>query len=88
MPYLLEKSSSMIAEVTLGKDVKLGGQTALPYMSYEGANPHRAIVAIEITDREPVEWTDTLKNAWGDVLSDPVAWAKKSSRTRRRNDLS
>jgi acetyl-CoA decarbonylase/synthase complex subunit delta len=81
MPYLVEKNSGKIAEVTLGKGanaVKIGGQTALPYQYYEGDDPNPAIVAIEIFDREPTEWSDTLKDAWGNVLSDPVAWAKKA----------
>ena len=88
MPYLLEKSASMINEVTLGATqadggartgvIKLGGQSSLPYQSYEGANPNRAVVAIEVLDREPAEWSETLKAAWGGVLSDPVAWAKKA----------
>ena len=87
MPYLAEKSSGKINEVTIGalqadggtrtSVVKIGGQTSLPYQSYEGDNPNPAIVAIEVFDIEP-EWSDTLKSVWGNVLSDPVAWAKKA----------
>lgn len=81
MPYLMEKSSGVINEVSLGANrgiVKLGGQGSLPYQSYEGANPNPAIVAIEVTDYAPTGWADTLEKAWGGVLSDPVAWAKKA----------
>lgn len=82
MPYLVEKSTGMINEVTLGGSsrksvVKIGGQSSLPYQSYEGDNPNPSIVAIEIFDKEP-EWGETLMKVWGNVLSDPVAWAKKA----------
>jgi len=88
MPYLMEKSGSAINEVTIGATqaqggtrghvVKLGGQGCLPFQSYEGEHPNRGVVAMEILDRNPVEWADTLKAFWGDALSSPVAWAKKA----------
>jgi acetyl-CoA decarbonylase/synthase complex subunit delta len=36
------------------------------------------LVAIEVQDMEPTDWAPALISAWGAVLSDPAAWAKKA----------
>ncbi|MDR1885754.1 MAG: acetyl-CoA decarbonylase/synthase complex subunit delta [Synergistaceae bacterium] len=86
MPYLLEKSSGTISTVVLGATsenggtrgytLTVGGEGSLPFQSYEGAAPHRAVIAAEISDIEPSGWPDALRDAWGDALRDPAAWAK------------
>ncbi|GHS94989.1 corrinoid/iron-sulfur protein small subunit [Synergistales bacterium] len=88
MPYLTEKSSGSISTVVLGATkenggtrgytLTIGGQNSLPFQNYEGVDPHRAVIAAEILDIEPVSWPDELKKAWGGVLGDPAAWAKKA----------
>jgi acetyl-CoA decarbonylase/synthase complex subunit delta len=38
--------------------------------------PHRPVVAIEIKDRKPDDWSPLLLEVWGDALNDSAAWAK------------
>ncbi len=81
-----EKWTGRVREVTLGatkeqggtraRTLTVGGQTALPFMFFEGEIPHRPAVAIEIMDKRPVEWSPLLLKAWGDVVDDPAAWAR------------
>ncbi len=54
----------------------VGGETALPFMHFEAEMPCRPLVAIEIRDRRPEDWSALLLEAWGDAINDPAAWAK------------
>jgi acetyl-CoA decarbonylase/synthase complex subunit delta len=56
--------------------VTLGGQKAMPFMHFEAETPHRPLVAVEIADQRPDDWSALLLQAWGDVVNDPAAWAK------------
>ena len=73
--------SGKIREVTLGvgdKAVTVGGKTAFPFHTFAGEFPHPPKVAMEIWDKDPsADWSDNAKEPFKDVLSDPVAWAKK-----------
>jgi len=75
----LEHWRGKVKEVKLGgdgwKSVVLGGETTLPFLHFEGTMPHRPLVAVEIQDIEPSEWSPFLLSAWGDVVKDPVLWA-------------
>ncbi len=77
-----EKWTGKIHEVKLGgngrKSVVVGGETTLPFLHFEGKMPNKPLIAIEIQDRNPTDWSPHLISAWGDVLSDPGAWAKKA----------
>lgn len=53
--------------------VTVGGQKGMPFLDVSGARP---IVAVEIKDQFPVDWSPVLHKAWGDVLNSPAAWAK------------
>lgn len=79
----VEKWSGSVQEVTLGgngrKTVTVGGQTALPFLHFESPPPNRPAVAIEIHDRPPTDWSQSLMNVWGDVMGDVAAWAKKAA---------
>lgn len=87
MDILKETWSGKISEVTIGttqsgggtraSQVKVGGETTLPFLFNEGAIPNAPILAMEVLDIEPVEWPETLKKPFGDVLKDPVKWAVK-----------
>lgn len=82
-----EKYRSQVREVVLGatkeeggtrtKTITVGGQTALPFMYFEGENPHRPVVAMEVWDIVPEDWPANLKGYFEDVYDDPAAWAKK-----------
>ena len=83
-----EKWTGKVREVTLGataadggtrsKAVVVGGESTLPFLHFEGEMPHPPVVAVEIQDRTPSNWSQPLLNAWGDVVSDPATWAKKA----------
>ena len=38
--------------------------------------PHPPVVAVEIADQWPVDWSALLKEVWGDAVNDPASWAK------------
>ncbi len=61
---------------TRQKVLKVGGEKALSYLSFEAEMPNRPAVAVEIRDRRPEDWSKVLLDAWGDVTRDPTAWAK------------
>jgi acetyl-CoA decarbonylase/synthase complex subunit delta len=79
----VEKWTGKVREVKLGgggrKSVVVGGETTLPFLHFEGSIPNRIAVAIEVQDLEPSDWSANLVSAWGDVLGDPGAWAKKAA---------
>jgi acetyl-CoA decarbonylase/synthase complex subunit delta len=61
---------------TRSRTVTVGGQKSLPFMHFEAETPHRPVVAIEIKDQRPTDWSPLLLQTWGDVINDPAAWAK------------
>jgi acetyl-CoA decarbonylase/synthase complex subunit delta len=75
----VETSSGKIRELTLGagKTAAVGGQGALAFHGFDGALPNTPKIALEVYDVVAGDWGDELKSALGDVLGDPVAWAKK-----------
>src|SRR5512139_2337526 len=88
MPSVNETWSGRILEVTLGagpgqggtrgKTVTVGGQNTLPFLHFEGQIPNKPVVAVEVRDQAPDEWSDLLVKAWGDTLKDPAAWAARA----------
>jgi acetyl-CoA decarbonylase/synthase complex subunit delta len=81
-----EKWTGKVREVTLGataadggtrsRTVTVGGETTLPFLHFEGEIPHRPLVAVEIKDRKPDDWSPLLEEVWGDAMNDPGEWAK------------
>ena len=61
---------------TRAKTVTVGGESTLPFLFHEGAMPHPPVVAVEIADQWPVDWSALLKEVWGDAVNDPASWAK------------
>jgi len=75
----VKESKGRIREVTLGSGdgaLVVGGETALPFYTFEGEMPHRPIIAMEVYDTRPEGWAPALESALGDVLGDPADWAK------------
>ncbi len=60
------------------KGFTVGGETTMPFYTFEGEMPNKTRIAIEINDIVPEEWAPELERVWGDVYKDPVAWAKKA----------
>lgn len=82
-----EKYRSQVREIVLGATsaeggtrthtIKVGGESTLPFLHFEGEIPNRPVIAMEVWDIVPEEWPANLKEAFADVISDPAAWAKK-----------
>lgn len=74
-----ESYSGKVLAVDFGKDdaaLTIGGEVALPFLSFEGTIPNRPVIAHEIQDCAPDDWPDTVKNVYKEVSGDPVTWAK------------
>ncbi|MBZ0305115.1 MAG: acetyl-CoA decarbonylase/synthase complex subunit delta, partial [Anaerolineae bacterium] len=56
--------------------VTIGGQKSLPFMHFEQEAPYPPLVALEIKDRRPEDWSPLLLERWGDVVNHPADWAK------------
>jgi acetyl-CoA decarbonylase/synthase complex subunit delta len=56
--------------------VTVGGETSLPFMSFEADIPYKPVVAVEIKDKRPDDWSQLLIEAWGEVVDDVTQWAK------------
>jgi len=86
LAFLKEQWPGKVREVTLGATaseggtrthtVTVGGETTMPFLDFEGEIPHKPVVAIEIQDRRPSDWSPLLMEAWGDVMDDPGRWAR------------
>jgi acetyl-CoA decarbonylase/synthase, CODH/ACS complex subunit delta len=80
-----DKWPGSVKSITLGatgdggtrtRVVTVGGEKALPFMHFEAEVPHSPVVAIEIKDRKPDDWSALLTEVWGDAMNDPAAWAR------------
>ncbi len=97
IPNVKERWTAKINEVTLGatkeqggtrgKTVTVGGQTTLPFLSFEGELPHKPVVAGFVADAVP-DWPDFLINAIGKEINSPVEWAQKCVEEYKVNLLS
>lgn len=61
---------------TRSTTVTIGGQKTMPFMFFEGETPNRPVIALEIKDHRPDDWSRLLLQTWGDLVDDPAAWAK------------
>ncbi len=82
----VDKWPGSVRTVTLGatraeggsraRTVTIGGERAMPFMHFESDMPNRPVVAIEIRDRRPDDWSPLLLETWKDVVDDAAKWAK------------
>jgi acetyl-CoA decarbonylase/synthase complex subunit delta len=56
--------------------VVVGGETTMPFLHFEGSIPNYPVVAIEIRDQRPPDWSPLLLETWGPAVDDPANWAK------------
>ena len=81
-----EKWAGKVRAVTLGataaqggsraRTITVGGEGTLPFLHFEAAIPHPSVLAIEIKDRRPDDWSPLLVQAWGEAMDDPADWAR------------
>jgi len=88
MPVEITKDTwpGQVKTITLGataeqggsrkKVVTVGGEKALPFLSFDAPMPNKPVIALEISNRKAVEWSNLLLEEWGSVMDDPGAWAK------------
>ena len=62
---------------TRGGTVTVGGETTLPFLTFEGEIPNRPVIAGVVADVVPDGWPDVLKEAIGDAINSPAEWAQK-----------
>lgn len=83
MSFQIPKNSysGKINTLKLGEgdsQVLVGGETALPFYTFEGENPNKPIVAMEVYDLKPDDWPETVSKYFDDVMDDPIKWAQKN----------
>jgi acetyl-CoA decarbonylase/synthase complex subunit delta len=81
-----EKWAARVREVTIGataeqggtrsRTITVGGEAALPFLPHEGDLPHAPILAVDVRERKPEDWSPLLYQAWGEAMDDPAEWAK------------
>lgn len=82
-----ESAAGKITEVTIGatpehggtrsRAVTIGGSTGLPFLFFEGRHPHPPLVAMEVFDKPPAKFPDSLREYYQDVLEEPGEMAKR-----------
>jgi acetyl-CoA decarbonylase/synthase complex subunit delta len=87
IPELKEKWSGKIGEVTIGatsaaggtrgSQVTIGGGSGIAMLAFDGEIPHPPAIALDVLDTPPVDWAAPLADVYGDVWSDPAAWATR-----------
>ncbi len=88
IPDVTEKWAGTINTVVIGatadkggtrtSTVTLGGASALPFLTFEGAPGQKPAIAVEIWDGGAEVWPDQLKDVYGDAMSSLSAWASKA----------
>ncbi len=81
-----DKWSGKVQEVVIGataadggtrsNTITVGGEATMPFIHYEAETPHRPVLALEIRDSKPNDWSELLMEYWGDTAEDPAKWAK------------
>jgi len=81
-----EKSENPVWTVKLGntKDeggsrgvtYHVGGADCMPFHLWEGAMPHRPLIAMEVFDKVSEKYPQILRDIYGELLNDPAEMAK------------
>ncbi|MCM8795585.1 MAG: acetyl-CoA decarbonylase/synthase complex subunit delta [Candidatus Omnitrophica bacterium] len=87
MELVLERWQQEVSIVTIGATkeeggtrsyvVRVGGEKTLPFLFPEGEIPYPPVIAFEVWDIAPSDWSTELNKYYGDVFNDPLAWAEK-----------
>jgi acetyl-CoA decarbonylase/synthase complex subunit delta len=82
----IEKWPGTVRTVTIGampadggtrkKTITVGGQKCMPFMHFDAPIPHPPVVAIEIKETRPEDWSPILLEDLGEAVNNPGSWAK------------
>jgi acetyl-CoA decarbonylase/synthase complex subunit delta len=61
---------------TRNKVIRVGGQKTLPFCHFESEIPNKPVVAMEIKNRRPDDWSPLLNEVWGPAMDHPGDWAR------------
>lgn len=87
MPVELVKESwpGAVRAITIGataeeggtrrRAVTVGGAKTLPFLHFEAEMSYPPLLALEIKDRRPDDWSPLLLKTWDEAMDDPGAWA-------------
>ena len=88
VPDVAEKWTAKINTVVIGatsdeggtrtSKVTLGGASSLPFLPFEGQAGIPPAIAVEVWDSGAEVWPQELREAYGEAMSAPGAWAKKA----------
>src|ERR1017187_7820853 len=77
-----KKWAGALRTVTLGagsrRPLTVGGGNGLPLHTFEAAFPHRPLLALEITDADPVRWGESVRQPWEGGLGGPAEAAPRA----------
>jgi acetyl-CoA decarbonylase/synthase, CODH/ACS complex subunit delta len=77
----VDEYSGEVNLVKLGsgkKEITVGGDSTLPFYSFDKEQKSKPVIAVEIYDEVPANWPDCVLKYYADVSGDPVLWAKKA----------
>jgi acetyl-CoA decarbonylase/synthase complex subunit delta len=81
--YSPQQWKNRIEEVVLGggnrKEVRIGGESTLPYYNFEGKMPNIPAISIDVFDL-PIKLAKAVRENYQDVMEDPAEWAKRNVR--------
>jgi acetyl-CoA decarbonylase/synthase complex subunit delta len=69
---------------TRSHSITVGGEKTLPFMHFEDTMPNSPVIAVEIKDQRPDDWSPLLLEAWGQAVNQPASWAKEAEKRGAR----
>ena len=60
---------------TRNQTLTVGGEQTLPFLQFEAPMPHPPVIALEIKDHRPTDWSPLLLDTWEEVVDDVGLWA-------------
>lgn len=77
-----KKWAGTVRAVTLGagsrQPLTVGGGAGLPLHTFEGGFPHRPLLALEVTDVDPLRWVEAARKPWHEALGQPAVAARRA----------
>ena len=97
LELITEKGTGVVSVVTIGATkasggtrgsvVSIGGQKALPFLFKDGEIPHKPVIAYEIWDVAPTDWSDDLRDVFEVVVQVSQQRRNTSGRQKHHVDI-